>query len=240
LAHDTSGRTARNIGIRVNTPRPLVTLDPDIMLQTLTGYDQNAFVRFLESRFAPEAVQSQLRRYYVGTWPDGRTIFWQIDQSQRVRTGKLIRYNPRTGKRDHSSTNWVHAALKSKDLLSDDFEVTQCFFGEHLLQDNKDKTVAILEGEKSALVASVVLPDYQWIACGGKSNLSEEKLRFIKERRIILFPDADSYEDWKEKGKVLARRGYNLSTSDLIERRTTAEQKEAGIDLADFLISLAK
>jgi len=55
-------------------------------------------------------------------------------------------YSPTTGKRVKEPFNhitWVHKALKQPD-----FNLKQCLFGEHLLQD-KTKPVAIVESEKN-------------------------------------------------------------------------------------------
>ncbi len=45
-------------------------------------------------------------------------------------------------------------------------------FGEHLLPMNRGKPVAIVESEKTALVAAYYLPEYVWLASGGKTVAS--------------------------------------------------------------------
>lgn len=209
-------------------------------MQTLSGYEKNNFVKFLLSRFDHERVRTEISRYFIGTWHDARTIFWQIDSRNRIRTGKLIRFDVTTCKRDHRSTNWVHAQLKTKGLLQDNFELGQCFFGEHLLASVREKVIGIVESEKSAVIASICFPQFLWLACGGKSNLTYDKLNFIRHRKILLFPDGDAFNDWSEKTQILQRKGFAISVSDLIEQKGTAQEKEDGIDLADILTRLAE
>ena len=38
----------------------------------------------------------------------GAVVFWQIDRDNNIRTGKIMEYNPETGKRS-GLINWVHA-----------------------------------------------------------------------------------------------------------------------------------
>ena len=59
---------------------------------------------------------------------------------------------------------WVHTNLKAAYLLQPEWRLTQCLFGEHLLND-KDKvnaTVALVESEKTAVICSLLLPEYIW------------------------------------------------------------------------------
>jgi hypothetical protein len=44
-------------------------------------------------------TQELIAQFYIGTskhWP-GATIFWQIDHQGRIRTGKIMLYDPRGG-----------------------------------------------------------------------------------------------------------------------------------------------
>ena len=91
--------------------------------------------------------------------------------------------------------------MKKQKLLPGDYNLVQCLFGEHLLKMYPDKVVALVESEKSALIASGVYPEYIWLATGGKSQLSIDKLKVLKGRTVIMFPDVDGYEYWKNKAK---------------------------------------
>ena len=114
----------------------------------------------------------------------GSTVFWQIDTKGNIHTGKVMQYDPKTGKRVKQPINkisWVHTVLKLHD-----FNLLQCLFGEHLLIDN-NKPVAIVESEKTAIIASIYLPDMIWLACGGCGNLSIKLCGSLKGRKVLLF-----------------------------------------------------
>ena len=205
-----------------------------IFKSSLKEYNNNNnLVKFLYSILSTEQVNQVVKMYNIGTssrWNGGTTIFWQIDNKEKVRTGKLIKYNPITGKR-MKYTNWVHSVLKIEN-----FNLKQCLFGEHLISKFPNRTIGIVESEKTAIIASVFLPDLIWLATGGAENLNKEKVRPLMGRNVILFPDASKdgriFQKWKEKGSM-----FGFETSDYLETHTNEEQKANGVDIADFLKS---
>jgi hypothetical protein len=46
----------------------------------------------------------------------------------------------------------------------------------HLINESTKNKIAIVESEKTALIMSLFLPDYIWMATGSKSNLKKEML----------------------------------------------------------------
>lgn len=215
-------------------------IDFEVFKRTLAGYEQNAFIQFLLSLFPEnaEAVWQAVKNYFVGTTKDGKTIFWQIDRSGNVRTGKIIAYDAATGKRRKDVfPNWTHAELKRRGQIKADFNLMQCFFGEHLLRGEKQKPVAIVEAEKTAVIASICFPEFVWLAVGAKQNLKPEKLKRFGNRRIILYADADGFALWQEIALQARRKGFDVRMSSLIERHGTDAEKGKGFDLADYLIS---
>lgn len=125
-------------------------------------------------------------RYRIGTsnhWPNA-TIFWQIDQQQKVHTGKIMLYDYHTGHRVKDPFNhiaWVHKSENTKN-----FHLKQCLFGLHLLRPDT-KIVAIVEAEKTAVVASIFFPDVLFLATGGLQSLNAERCAPLKGHRVILF-----------------------------------------------------
>ena len=99
---------------------------------------------------------------------------------------------------------------------------------------NRDKVVALVESEKSALIAAACFPNYVWLATGGKSQLSANKMKALEGRTVILFPDVDGYSEWKEKAKELIY--CKVTVSDILERNATDDERAAKIDIADWLV----
>lgn len=235
-------RLERNDERRFSTKKPDY-IEPAILTRTLVNYERNSFVQFLLGLFPfdPDGVWQAVRDYLIGTTKNGKAIFWQIDQKRKIRTGKIIEYDPATGKRNkRKNPNWAHSELKKAGTLNADFELRQCFFGEHLLPKYPGLPIAIVEAEKSAVIGSIckgVFPDMVWLACGGKSNLNADWLeRLGRDRKILLFPDADGFDKWREIASDASKRGLTVNASDLIEIRATNAENAKGFDLADYLI----
>ena len=150
-----------------------------------------------------------------------------------------MQYDPTTGHRIKDPNipgriNWLHTTLKRKKQLPKDWQLTQCLFGEHLLRQHPDNTVALVESEKTAIISSALMPQYTWLATGGKSGLTSERLSSLKGRKIIVFPDVDAFKDWQQK--VFTFPHLDIRISRLLEDNATPEDREAHIDLADWLI----
>lgn len=210
---------------------------PDAIFKgSLKNYDTNYLTNFLQNSFGADITSNLIKKYLIGTseyW-NGASVFWQIDLNGHIRTGKIMLYCPETGKRVKKPTNhisWAHTQIQQRD-----FNLKQCLFGEHLLKDTT-KPVAVVESEKTAVIASVYLPQFIWLAVGGKNNIKEENLKVLSGRKIIFFPDLNCFENWSLKAKELSFLA-NFSVSDLLERKATPEEKEQGFDLADYLIKL--
>ncbi len=227
-------------------PRPKAEARPDHfdtipqhrLDATLCDYDRNGFVQFLLTHFAVEAVTEAIAHYFIGTTQNGRAVFWQVDGQGRIRTAKLIKYDAATGKRDkESNASWEHAELKRRSELPEAFALSQCFFGEQLLTDEPHATVAVVEAEKTAVIASLILPEFTWLATGGKTNSIPSKLATLRNRRVILFPDADGFAQWSEYAAEVRAQGFDVECSDLIETNVTPEEKASGYDVADYLLA---
>lgn len=223
------------------TPRPPMKpslISAETMQQSLKGYSQNNFTTWLKSIFDLDTVNRLINTYQIGTskhWP-GAVVFWQVDKKGSIRTGKIMLYDATTGKRVKEPFNhifWAHKAIEPEN-----FNLKQCFFGEHLLSD-AGKPVAVVESEKAAIVGAAFFPEMVWLATGGLTNLNAEKCRVLAGRNVTFFPDAGAFEKWKEKvSEVAGMIPGTFIVSDLLEVNTTEKQKVEGLDIADFLIKL--
>ena len=237
-------------------------ISKEVFNQSLQKYDQNNLVTFLHTLFEPSVINDLIERYYIGTskYYTGGCIFWQVDGAGAIRSGKVLPYEAATGKRIRNTiekdghplpaTNWVHSILKLKD-----YNLQQCFFGEHLLSDdNLNIPVAIVESEKTAIIASVFIPSFIWIASGSKGyskfnikgeinqipELLTEKFKVLSGRKVVLFPDLGCNEDWQHLANELRQNiGLDISVNDLLQEAATAYNLPDKSDLCDFLTSEA-
>lgn len=216
------------------SPRKPDYIDGQLVTKSMSR--KSTLVDYLQYLFDDEAIGRVWHDYAVGATNDMGVIYWQIDTAGMVRTGKIIHYKT-DGHRDKQRlANWVHSMLKRCKAIPDTFNLVQCLFGEHLLARHPDKVVALVEAEKTALVCAMQFPDFVWVATGGKSQLSANKMAVLHGRKVVAFPDADGYNYWKGKAKELAEKGVNLNVSDYIERNATTEQKAMGVDIADLIL----
>ncbi|MFZ4741402.1 MAG: DUF6371 domain-containing protein, partial [Bacteroidales bacterium] len=144
-------------------PKAISYINFDVFKATLKNYDNNNFIKFLISAFGENITKELIEKYFIGTskhW-NGATIFYQRDIEGEIRAGKIFLYDADAGKRikkpfDHIT--WLHSLMKLED-----FELKQCLFGTHLLYD-KTKPIAVVESEKTSIIASVYLPQFIWVS----------------------------------------------------------------------------
>ena len=204
------------------------------------------------------------------------TIFWEIDDQHRVRTGKMMKYKP-DGHRDREAYynfDWIHTSLARPRIKRDKWgnaitevltdadgsqheepvmhqpytriydedsqRVEHCLFGLHLIDTYGSRaTVNIVESEKTALLMSIAYGNHQlqvWMACGGESNLTRERLMPLinRRRKIVLYPDRDSIEKWQQKAREI---GYDLLTVDATPvTKWWQESDGPKADIADVVI----
>jgi hypothetical protein len=236
------------VGGRVGSLKPplaggLVGSIPFSFIEKSASYRSN-FVRFLCEILTVEQIHSIGENYALGATKNKEIIFWQIDIHGKVRTGKIMQYNPETGRRlkhESGAIDWIHNKLKKSGSLPENFNLQQCFFGEHLLKLYPDKPVAIVESEKSALIASAVFPDLVWLAAGNLNGLSLEKCQVLKGRNVTLFPDLGAFEKWSDKARIIEKEcNCKINISTLLEDIATHEAKANGYDIADYMIEELK
>lgn len=180
-----------------------------------------------------------MAKYKVGTskhW-NGATVFWQMDYQNRVRTGKIMLYNPTTGKRikePYNHVTWVHSVLHKED-----YNLKQCFYGEHLLSEDKSRPVALVESEKTAIIASYYLPQFLWIASGGKNGcFNANSLSVLAGRSVVLFPDLGATDYWQSKISLMKSYGIDVQLFDYLEAKATENERKEGYDIADYLLNV--
>lgn len=233
-------------------------------------YSHNNLYRFLVSLFGENVTLDLCKQYLIGTskyWK-GATIYWQIDESGNVRQCKIILYNPYTGKRiksgaeiekfDKATKTFIkQVAEKSCSLVNgkylDEYTQTlnleQTFFGAHLLAEFPDNEVCIVESEKTALIASVYMPQFVWLATGGASGCKWRDYsvyKLLNGRSVTFFPDygyfnkktvKTCFAEWGDRVERIkeALQWNKIKVSDILEKRLAHLEREDQ-DLADLLI----
>ena len=221
----------------VSSAQSVVPLSPDLVSRSLS----------LDSQFCKSVVssgylsESQLRhaasRYRLGCTKEGGVIFWQIDDQQRVHTGKIMYYHSDCHRDKGHHPTWVHSLMKSQ--LPPNFTFQPCLFGLHLLGhteitesterfsnsqilDIKESVssvqsvfpkIALVESEKSAVILSEKFPDFLWLSCGGLQSFKPQLLAPLLQYRIIIFPDTDpqgeAFRQWSQVA-LEAQRLYHF------------------------------
>lgn len=234
-------------GVDVNwtyTPRPapppldLLTLPIPMVQKTMQGLAQDNLVKWILNDIRWDYVQSLrvmpvLAEYCVGHGKNGHTIFWQIDEQKRVRTGKMMKYypqgHPKFGHRDKEASwnfDFIHSTLsrhwdEEHGVMTDEppypfpniynpdkQEPQLTFFGMHLLDKyGKSATVNIVESEKTAVLMAIAYGNHAtqiWMACGGLEMITRERLKPIIDRGRRIVLFPD--RDGIEKWKVKAEQ----------------------------------
>ena len=215
-------------------PEPVIPsfIEKEILKKTLTKYEINPLTTYLYSHYSKNEVNITIDKYQVGTSNqfNNSTVFWQMDHTGNIRSGKIMAYDITTGKRQKNKDgkaliHWVHSILKIPN-----YNLKQCLFGLHLLNDNV-KLVAIVESEKTAIIMSIEFPEHTWMSTGSLQGFKYEYLAPLKGTDIIAFPDKGGYDKWKVTADGLNKKGFNIEISKLLEKE---EYKDGG-DLVDVL-----
>lgn len=203
---------------------------------------KNNFIEFLLNNFDTNKVVRILDRYHIGGgyhWR-GSTIFWQIDQNLKVRTGKVMLYNKDTCKRvkePYNHISWVHTPKYKDEGLgyNVDFNLRQCFFGEHLLTTMSNiKEINVVEAEKTAIICSIERPEKVFVATGGLQNISESRLLPFKDYKMVFHPDkGKAHTIWETKLQPF-RELFDIEVSTFLNKQESVEE---GDDLADYIIN---
>lgn len=210
---------------------PTSYIETEEMLQTLNVNSENALYKFMCDKFTDGITEDKFLEYNIGFSINDWIIFWQVDLFNKVRSGKYIKYKLDGHRDKDTNASWHHAKTKEYRPVYPNFNLVQCFFGEHLLLNDIKKPVAIVESEKTALVASIYMDKYIWLACGSKHGLNDIKCKALANRSVTLFPDLGAYDEWKIKARYY---GYNISNH--VENIANDTERKNGLDLADFLL----
>jgi len=201
-------------------------INPDLVRSTFRDFNKNVFFNFLAKTFDLETARFLQKKYNIGTAKYGGTIFWQKDKDGKFRTGKVFYYQ-RNGKRDKNKGSWyVHNQVKKN------FCLVQVFFGEHLVAENPEKPIALCESEKSAILMSVLQPEYNWLAAGGSNMLNVQRLMRL-HRLDLVSPDQGQFELWEKQTSIFKERQMDIR----VEKAFREGKVEGGDDILDLYLN---
>lgn len=228
-------------------------------------YEKNVFVQNLIHKiqfpFERNEVKKIIQIYKLGTiakgYRCGAITFPFIDVKGNVRAVQVKQFD----EQNHTTgTDFLHSIInkhyninniplpKWLELYSKQQKFVSCLFGEHLLGKYKNNPVALVEAPKTAIYGALYfgLPESEdsliWLAVYNKSSFSFDKLKVLEGRRVIVFPDlsknGNTYEEWQDKAKQCEKHLKNTRFifSDLLEKYASDEERNNGLDIADFLI----
>lgn len=168
----------------------------------------NTFFEYLRSFiwFSQDRLTAMMGKYPIGATDqgDGSTghpIFWHFNVAHQITNGHIITMDSKTGKVYDNS--WYYQ----------DKQPT-CLFGEHLLLDFPDKTVALVKDEMTAAIMSCFPTPYLWLATG--KDIATSDLSSLTGRTVVLFPDKGEYDRCIEIAADVAN--IQLHVSDAMEK----------------------
>ena len=192
--------------------------------------------QYLCAVLGPDRWRAVCKAYRLCSYR-GAAVFWYIDREGHYRTGKRMYYHENGHRNKDWPPSYIHSLLKAQGQLPEGWTLRRCLFGEHLLPQDPAAPVAIVESEKTALIAAALCPGPVWLAAGGKHYLNADTCAALRGRRVIAYPDLQAFEEWQHRLADIAQRvGFAVEVSDILERTATAEERAAGLDIADYLI----
>ena len=189
----------------------------------------NKLLTYLYAKYPSKKVDDAINLYYIGTSKKGACIFWYINREQKVQKSKHVWYKS-NGKR----TDYFKVPYKNDEGYK------FCLFGEHLL-DQDDKPIILVESEKSAIICSIEFPEYKWLAYSGLNGLTNEKIKALSNRQVMIIPDIseNAVQVIKNKDNTLREHNIDCKIVDITEGKDDNQLKQEGLhneDVADILL----
>lgn len=223
---------------------------------TLKDYDKNVFIQNLltniEYPFNKTDIEKVVSLYRLGTI-ENKICFPFIDIKGNIRTVQVKQFD---NKNHTTGTTFLHSIIekhytRNNEPLPEWLEAynknelkVSCLFGEHLLSKYPHNTIALVEAPKTAIYGTLYFgfPEHPtnllWLAVYNVSSLNFDKVKELKGRNVLLFPDLKAFDKWSNKINEIKRQLPNtyFKVSNLLETKATEQDKQKGNDLADYLI----
>jgi hypothetical protein len=203
------------------------------------SYVRNNFINGLERRFGKGPVKRVVDQFKLGRFADSGILFPYLYTDTHVCTGKIMFYDDdlhriKEGKKQYPqylhNLNYKTDGYWRYDFNEYDidengneyiipFKLKLCLFGHHQVVNDKLRTICLVESEKTAVIMSIVLPEFIWLASGGKTMIQDYKFLYFTGRKCLVFPDLSEddnvFEYWLEKLIYYNRKyGYDFEIID--------------------------
>ena len=216
--------------------KPIEYINPSVLFGTIQAdKHNNTFIKFICKRFSDrkERVRQTINAYQIGTFRETMVTFPQIERLGGIRYIKCMSY----AENGHRDKNAFPSIIKHPQTPEG---YKQAFFGEHLLRDHNGK-VAVVESEKTAIIMTLIDTEnkYLWIATGGGNNL-RQNLAALANMEIVLFPDSEKYDSWKETALNAQKDGLRFQTIEIDDTLKNLFESNPdqykNVDLADVAL----
>lgn len=190
----------------VQRPEPIVVFPEDTKLKSLDFSFNSPFHEFYCNTLG--ITMDHFKLWLVGS-EKGNTVFHLRTIDQKTVNAKFIKYDS-NGKRtklnyylgkNYLKENQIERDPEKLKVWNNFYVFEKCFYGEHLLDFNKD--TCIVESEKTAVLASFFFPSFNWLAVGGTSGLKFEKFTILSKSKGRVIYLCDNDEAGIEKSKSI-------------------------------------
>jgi hypothetical protein len=196
--------------------------------------DESNFSKYLENYFSRKQIfeaEKKLLIFSTNDFYQKSICYPYINQKEEVTGIKIMAYDDE-GKRKRNSegnaiVNWMHSLYKLENWIND-----FCLFGLHQINERSEKSIHIVESEKTCFVMTIVKPEFIWMSSGGLTMLNKNKLEPIRNYKIFLHPDkGKAYNDWLKIAEDC--KEFNITVSRITEDNPELLEGE---DLADYYL----
>lgn len=210
-----------------NTKHYIVYIDFELVTKFETKKRENALLVYMRGVYGDTKTSIAKELYHMGTSKKGGAVFWKINKNYKVQKAKVCFYK-KNGKR----TKYFKSPFLNKDGYVD------CLFGEHLIdqKENLEKTIVLVESEKTAIICSIMLPNYVWLAYGGINGLTNDKASALVGKSVVIVPDMSekAVEIINRKLPYLSSIGVKAKIWDMTNGKSDEQLKEEGLYNSDL------
>jgi hypothetical protein len=182
-------------------------------------YDENG------KRFKPEKYK-KYNFFYTESGLTNPNNTYSFHQQDEEFTYELSQFN----------CSWLHTMIdrqRQRQLINQGkedeyqkFKLQQCLFGlpklMNMIKEEGAESVEVrlVEGEKNAVIANLLYPEYAWLATDGSNGFSTEMLMDLKDLgidSIVAIPDKDATELWQQHSfKISKALNLDIQVTDAL------------------------